>query len=136
MARLQQADGKRTTPRLCLLTPPIDDASAFAGPLKGALPAADVAAVLLRLASAAERDLINRVKALAPIVQDAGIALVLDGHPEIAARAGADGAHLTGVAAFSAAVESLKPARIAGCGGLKTRHDAMLAAERGADYVL
>ena len=52
------------------------------------------------------------------------------------ARAGADGAHLTGIEAFTAAVESLKPARIAGCGGLKTRHDAMLAAERGADYVM
>ena len=31
---------------------------------------------------------------------------------------------------------SLKPERIAGCGGLATRHDAMLAAEAGADYVM
>jgi thiamine-phosphate pyrophosphorylase len=30
----------------------------------------------------------------------------------------------------------LQPDRIAGCGGLATRHDAMLAAEAGADYVL
>ena len=30
----------------------------------------------------------------------------------------------------------LKPARIAGCGRLATRHDAMLAAEAGADYVM
>jgi thiamine-phosphate pyrophosphorylase len=52
------------------------------------------------------------------------------------ARAGADGAHLTGTDAFLAAVDTLKPERIAGCGGLATRHDAMLAAERGADYVL
>ena len=37
---------------------------------------------------------------------------------------------------FLAAIESLKPARIAGCGGLRTRHDAMVAAERGADYVM
>ena len=37
---------------------------------------------------------------------------------------------------FSAAVASLKPDRIAGCGGLATRHDAMLAAESGADYVM
>jgi hypothetical protein len=33
-------------------------------------------------------------------------------------------------------LDLLKPARIAGCGGLKTRHDAMLAGERGADYVM
>ena len=61
---------------------------------------------------------------------------MLDGHAEIAARAGADGAHLTGIEAFSAAVEGLKPARIAGCGGLHSRDDAMVAGERGADYVM
>lgn len=136
MAQPQQADVKRPSPRLYLVTPPIDDPLSSSGALKGALAAANIAAVLLRLAPASERDLINRVKALAPVVQDTGAALVLDGHPEIAARSGADGAHLTGTAAFTAAVDSLKPARIAGCGGLKTRHDAMLAAERGADYVL
>ena len=69
-------------------------------------------------------------------MQETGAALLLDGHAEIAARAGADGAHLTGIEAFTAAVEGLKPARIAGCGGLHTRDDAMLAAERGADYVM
>ena len=31
---------------------------------------------------------------------------------------------------------SLKPDRIAGAGGLTTRHDAMTAAEAGADYVM
>lgn len=127
---------KRSAPQLYLVTPAIDDPARFAGSLGDALAAADVAAVLLRLAPAAERDLINRVKALAPVVQDRGAALVLDGHPDIAARAGADGAHLTGIAAFNAAVEGLKPARIAGCGGLQSRDDAMAAGERGADYVL
>jgi thiamine-phosphate pyrophosphorylase len=48
----------------------------------------------------------------------------------------ADGAHLTGIDAFKAASPALKPARIAGCGGLATRHDAMLAGESGADYVM
>jgi len=98
--------------------------------------AADVAAVLLRLKPAGERELVNRVKAVASAVQEAGAALVLDGHPDIAARAGADGAHLAGIAAFTAAVQALKPARIAGCGGLHTRDDAMMAGENGADYVM
>jgi thiamine-phosphate pyrophosphorylase len=92
--------------------------------------------VLLRLKQADERTLINRVKALVPAVQRSEAALVIDGHPGIVARAGADGAHLTGAEAFLAAVPSLKPDRIAGCGGLHTRHDAMSAAEQGADYVL
>ena len=35
-----------------------------------------------------------------------------------------------------AAVDSLKPAKIAGCGGVNSRDDSMLAGERGADYVM
>jgi thiamine-phosphate pyrophosphorylase len=118
------------------VTPEIGDAAAFAAPLEAALSAGDVAAVLLRLAPGDERSLINRVKSIAPLVQRSDAALVLDGHAGIVARGGADGAHLEGIDAFNAALEALKPDRIAGCGGLHTRHDAMLAAEQGADYVM
>src|SRR5437764_482821 len=86
--------------------------------------------------AAAQPACVNRVKVLAPIVQGRGAALLVDGHPEIVARAGADGAHMTGVAALAEALALLKPARIAGCGGLASRHDAMVAAESGADYVM
>ena len=92
--------------------------------------------MLLRLAPAGERTLINRVKMLAPIVQKAEAALMLDGLPALVAQSGADGAHLTGIEEFADAVEQLKPERIAGAGGVFTRHDAMLAAENGADYVM
>jgi thiamine-phosphate pyrophosphorylase len=136
MARSQQAVSQRPAPRLYLITPLIEDAAAFARVLGETMGAADVAAVLLRLEPAGERDLINRVKILAPVVQGKDAALILDGMAEFAARAGADGAHLTGLDAFTAAADSLKPARIAGCGGLKSRDDAMTAGERGADYVM
>jgi len=126
----------RPPPRLYLITPPLADAAAFAAPLAAALSAADVAAVLLRLADGDERGLINRIKALAPAVQDKGAALIVDGHPGLVARGGADGAHLTGIDAFNAALDTLKPERIAGCGGLHSRHDAISAAEAGADYVM
>jgi thiamine-phosphate pyrophosphorylase len=43
---------------------------------------------------------------------------------------------LTGIAALEEALPSLKPDRIAGLGGLATRHDSMVAGELGADYVL
>jgi thiamine-phosphate pyrophosphorylase len=118
------------------VTTEIADAAAFAAPLSAALAAGDVAAVLLRLAPGDERSLINRIKDLAPLVQTHDAALLLAGHPELAARGGADGAHLADVDAFEAAIDTLKPDRIAGCGGLPTRHDAMVAAERGADYVM
>lgn len=118
------------------MTPPIANASTFSAQLASALDAGDIAAVLLRLAASDERTLINRVKALAPSVQDKGAALLLDGAVRLVARSGADGAHLSGIADFTAALETLKPERIAGVGGLVSRHDAMLAAEQGADYVM
>jgi thiamine-phosphate pyrophosphorylase len=124
------------TPRLYLVTAPLGDTAAFARELPAALAAGDIAAVLLRLAQADERALINRVKDIAAIVQPREIALLLDGHPEIVARAGADGAHLAGIEALNAALPSLKPERIAGAGGLTSRHDAMLAGEAGADYAM
>jgi len=135
MAKPQPAD-ERTASRLYLVTPEIAEPAKLVDTLQTAVSTTNVAAVLLRLASAGERELINRVKKIAEAIQPLGAAVLLDGQPDIAARAGADGAHLTGIEAFTAAVEHLKPARIAGCGGLKTRHDAMLAAERGADYVM
>lgn len=118
------------------MTPPIANAPTFSAQLASALDAGDIAAVLLRLAASDERTLINRVKALAPSVQDKGAALLLDGAVRLVARSGADGAHLSGIADFTAALETLKPERIAGVGGLVSRHDAMLAAEQGADYVM
>jgi len=126
----------RPTPRLYLTTPAIVDPSALLPQLSAALDAGDVAAVLLRFADADERALINCAKTLTAPTQGKGAALLLDGHVELVARSGADGAHLSGSAAFTAAVEQLKPERIAGAGGLVTRHDAMLAAEQGADYVM
>ena len=126
----------RPAPRLYLATPVVDDPSQLAAQLPGLLAAADVAAVLLRLKETDQRTMISRIKALAPAVQDNGAALLLDGHVELVARAGADGAHLTGIAAMEDALSSLKPDRIAGVGGLATRHDSMAAGEAGADYVL
>ena len=136
MAKPQNADIRRSAPRLYLVTPPIGEVEGFADSLGQAIAAADVAALLVRLKSDAERTLIDRVKRLASIAQPQGVALLIDGQADLVARAGADGAHLPGIEAFTAVVASLKPERIAGCGGLRTRHDAMLAGERAADYVM
>jgi thiamine-phosphate pyrophosphorylase len=122
-------------PRLYLLTPVVEDADAFARPLEAALEGVDIAAVLLRIRGADERQEINIIKRLAPVVQSRGIALLIDGNPSVSVKGGADGAHLSGDA-FAAGLSSLKPARIAGAGGLKSKHEAMEAAESGADYVM
>jgi len=127
---------ERARPRLYLITPKIGDPASIADGLAATLAVADIAAVLLRFEPADESDLIKRVHALAPIVQGRGVALLIEVHARIAARAGADGAHLDGIAALEAALPLLKPDRIAGCGGLASRHDAMTAGERGGDYVM
>jgi thiamine-phosphate pyrophosphorylase len=126
---------RRAGARLYLVTA-VGDAGAIAEAVATALNATDIAAVLLRLAAGDERALIERIAALRILIQSNGAALLLDGHPELVARTQADGAHLTGVEAFKAAAPALKPKHIAGCGGLTTRHDAMLAGESGADYVM
>jgi len=123
-------------PRLYLATPVVDDPALLMADLPGLLAAVDVAAVLLRLKPTDQPTMISRVKTLAPVIQDGGAALLLDGHVELVARAGADGAHLTGIEAMEDAMPTLKPDRIAGVGGLATRHDSMAAGEAGADYVL
>ena len=126
----------RPMPRLYLATPVVEDPSALAASLGETLAAADIAAVLLRLQPVDQRTMITRVKALAPAIQAKGAAVLLDGNVELVARSGADGAHLTGIAAMEDALSSLKPDRVAGVGGLVTRHDSMAAGEAGADYVL
>ena len=123
-------------PRLYLATPVVDDPSRLIAGLPGMLAEADIAAVLVRLQPTDQRTMISRVKALAPVIQGGGAALLLDGHVELVARGGADGAHVTGIEAMQEALPSLKPDRIAGVGGLPTRHDSMAAGEAGADYVL
>ena len=120
-------------PRLYVFAP---TASHAADDLAEALRGVAPAAVLVRLGEADEPAMVEEVKRIAPPVQNAGAALLLDGRPELAARAGADGAHLAGADALKAALPLLKPARIAGAGRLHSRHDAMVAAEAGADYVM
>jgi thiamine-phosphate pyrophosphorylase len=123
-------------PRLYLATPVVDDPAPLIASLPAVLAETDIAAVLVRLKPTDQRTMISRIKALASAIQGGGAALLLDGHAELVARGGADGAHLTGIEAMQEELPSLKPDRIAGVGGLPTRHDSMAAGEAGADYVL
>jgi thiamine-phosphate pyrophosphorylase len=124
-------------PRLYLITPPIADADGFAPALKAALDAGDVACVLLRFAPPDEGARKKIFRALSPIVQEAGAAALLADDPVLAARAGADGVHIEGYGeTFAAALDSLKPERIVGIGGLANRDEAMAAGETDADYLM
>jgi thiamine-phosphate pyrophosphorylase len=132
--RAKATEPRRPVPRLYLVTPA--QFSGAADVLEEALSAADIAAVLLRLPDGDARAKFDRVKAVAPSVQARGTALVLEGYPDLALEADADGAHVEGVTALKSALAQLKPRRIVGCGALETRHDAMVAGEAGPDYVM
>jgi len=125
------------SPRLMLFSPKIADAEAFLGPLRAALSGGEVAALVLDLADADERSLVNVVKHVAPVAQAKGAAVLIAERPHIVARTGADGVHLRDPSGLDGALDLLKRQdRIVGTGGLQLRDDAMAAAEKGADYVL
>ncbi len=121
--------------RLFLVTPPLGAPSDIPH-LDSALRAGDVACLLLRLRAMGERSATDLVKAIAPLVQDAGIALLVE-DARMATRAGADGVHIDGAGQELAdALQSLKPERIVGAGGFASRDDAMRAGETGVDYLM
>ncbi|MGI3899449.1 MAG: thiamine phosphate synthase [Janthinobacterium lividum] len=122
--------------RLFLVTAPLSSAAEASAGITAALGAGDVACLLLRLAPAAERDRKAIVKDLATAVQDGGTALLIE-DPRLVAHTGADGVHAAGAdEPFAAALDAMKPERIAGVGSLASRDEAMRSGEAGADYVM
>ncbi len=85
-AKAMTMASRREIPRLYLVTPPLGDPGAIADDLAAALNAADIAAVLVRLAEGEERELVARIEGLRILIQSNGAALLLDGHPELVAR--------------------------------------------------
>lgn len=126
----------RPAPRLYVLVPAAsgeDAVPAQAGALAQAAQEADIAAVLLRPQPDRAP---GTLKPLLDACHAAGAAGLIDGSAALAADIGADGAHMEGVAALKTAASLLRPHGIVGAGGLRTKHDAMTAAEGGADYVM
>lgn len=139
-----------TAPHVYLVTP-LASADApddvFAETLREAVSASPVAVVRLTLPAADERTLVKRLKALCPIVQEAGAAAILDvaGPPAdvaaldlgaIVTRGGADGIHLRDFAQARALAERLRGERVVGLGNPRSRHDCMEAGEGEIDYLM
>jgi thiamine-phosphate pyrophosphorylase len=122
--------------RFYLLTPPAIELPAFADRLAAALDAGDVAAVQLRLKPASDDAVARAAEFLRPIVQDRGVAFILNDRPDIAAKTGCDGAHI-GVEdmALAEALRIMGKDAIIGVTCKTSRHSAMEAAEQGAAYV-
>ena len=127
------------SPKLYLITPVIERSGDFIPMLSSALEAADVACVYLRLAALGESECARLASRLAPVAQERGAAILL-ADPRMAGRAKADGVHVFGqgetlLSSLDEGISSMKPDRIVGAGGLRSRHDAMSAGELDIDYV-
>jgi thiamine-phosphate pyrophosphorylase len=123
--------------RLYLITPPeLADLEAFARDLEAALDAGDVAAVQLRLKSASDDEIRRAVARLRPVAQERDVAFLLNDRADLAAELGCDGVHIGEAdVAYEKARAAVGPEAIVGVSCYDSRHLAVAAAEKGADYV-
>lgn len=127
-----------TERRLYLHSPALAEAEPFIGRAAAAIGEADaVACLLLRLAEVDPGRRKAIVRAACEALQPLGVAVIVEGDAQLAARADADGVHCAGAGEdFAAALKSLRPKRIVGVGRLATRDEAMIAGEAEPDYLM
>lgn len=104
--------------------------------VEAAVRAGDVAAVVLRQPGENGTAPVDLLRSVAEAIQRHEAAVLIEGGEGLVAAAGLDGVHVSTLAGLEPALRTLKPRAIVGAGGLESRHDAMMAGESGADYVL
>jgi thiamine-phosphate pyrophosphorylase len=126
----------RATTRLYLITPPALDPAEFAPRLAEALSGGDVAAVQLRLKDVGDAAIRAAAARLQPLVQERGVAFIMNDRPDLAAELDCDGVHVGEEDwPYARAREAVGPDRIVGVTCGSSRHRALVASEAGADYV-
>ena len=120
------------------LIAPADVPAENLGPaLKATFAEREVAALLLRRGTLSENAYKTLVKSVAPLAQEAGAAVLIEGAPGLVRLLGVDGLHVSsGIDAASEAVAALKPQMIVGVGDIHSRDDAMSVGELNVDYIL
>jgi len=122
--------------RLYLISPPRIDPAAFRKKLAEALDGGDVGALQLRLKEASDDEIRNAIDRLMPETAARGVPFILNDRPDLAAEMGCDGVHVgQSDASYASAREAVGDDRIVGVTCHDSRHLAMEAGERGADYV-
>lgn len=131
MAKSRKSEPVAAAPGLYLVIP----ATCPPASLEAALDTADIACVLLLDGGQDGNTLRAAAEILGPLAQAREVAVLLQDRIEVAAETGCDGVHLSGLQDLLAARRRLGAEAIVGIGCGASRHDAMTAAERGADYV-
>ncbi len=122
--------------RLYLITPQSFEPMAFAERLKEALDAGDVACLQLRLKEVDDDAIRRAADVLRPIAQEHNVAFLMNDRPDLALATGCDGVHVGQEdAPYDEARRILGNDKIVGVTCYASRHLAIEAAEKGADYV-
>jgi thiamine-phosphate pyrophosphorylase len=104
--------------------------------MSAALDSDDVACVQLRLKDVDDDTVRRACDILRPIVQSRDVALLLNDRPDLAAETGCDGVHVgQDDMPYEKARRLIGDDGIVGVTCHDSRHLAMVAAEKGADYV-
>lgn len=119
--------------RVILIAPTNEDAVAK---VETALTGGDVASVIIPMGELSETQYRVHAIKLVSIIQAAGAAAILVGDTQVLGRHEADGLFIaSGVNDLIEGLEKFSPKKIIGFGGIKDRHQAMVAGDIGPDFV-
>lgn len=123
--------------QIYLISPPkITDVILFKKSLEEVITSNSVTVFQLRLKDIENRDIVKIGKEIVPMLQAAGIAVIINDNPNIARDLHADGVHLGQKdGSIDEARKILGKDAIIGRTCHNSRHLAMEAADKGADYV-
>lgn len=123
--------------RLYLITPPrIEKPFEWVKVWEEALDAGDIACAQIRLKDCDDDTIARVVDVLRPPAQKRGVAVLLNDRPDLAFETGCDGVHIGQEdSTFAEARQAVGPDAIIGITCHDSRHSAMEAGEKGADYV-
>lgn len=118
--------------RLVLVAEPVIPVTTLSKALKGG----DVASVILYRGAANEKDFQTWCETVTPVIQSAGAAALVADSTQVAARAKADGVHMSGsITVLKDSIEKLAPRLIVGAGTNGSRDDALDKGELRPDYM-
>ncbi|MBL4905814.1 MAG: thiamine phosphate synthase [Sneathiella sp.] len=123
-------------PRLYLISPPTIELDIFATAFKQALSGGDIACFQLRLKDQSDEIIKKATERLMPLAQAHDVAFLLNDSPLLASELGVDGVHIGQEdMSYKETRALVGEEAIVGVTCHDSRHLAMEAAERGANYV-
>ena len=123
-------------PEIYLITPPITDSEIFLYKLQKVIKKNKISCVRLRLSSTKDKEIIETTLLVKKLLDQWKIPLLIENHYKIVTQLELNGVHLTdGGHSITKVRQELGSNHIIGtfCGNSK--HQALIAAENGADYV-